>query len=735
MINGIDIKILKEALNKEGVFKEHENKLIHNLTNVIQTKLEQRMKLQLAVHNLVFYISQFRPNVVYIGQAIPINSIAFLFSQSGTGKDTSINQIKRVFESSFDLIEDRRMQLNTIRANKLLEANINSKATLEDYMLRLPELNVGVSTDEGLILSIAEAQKISLGSLNINTNEFIADMSNRSQLLLPLLTTLAETYDLGNKQSKNLKDKSKEVKSLNNVFLNALFTSSFNLFDNTKIRYVISNEFKSRFARRASITFNNIKPILVTTNDLSEWLLQKKKANRVYLDSTQKLSDYFEDMTKHLLDATNNIVMLDDKAEEIYLIYQQYCLQLGQSLSSLENAMTSLNVTNRYFQALKLSGALALLDNDSGYIRKQHIVDAINIIEVINNDIEIFESELAKLEYEVLIDHCRELFNQQKSKVTLSLHVLTKYGFVKDSSQIPELLKQCNSKETEGMFISDKASNCISYEKLESTDTYTITYKKLDGISKDERSKFLGGQWKSISCDLEAICRLLKQDFAYTTFTFKDNIRNKENLIPKTNLLVLDIDKSSLSYEQLHEALKGSINHIIATTSNKDNKFKFRILLPLTSVFTIEPIIWKSLIKSIAKDYILDIDTDLLPQSQIFYSYKDSEVLYTFNKSNLDLKSYLINALSTTYNIKLSDKEKKNLLSNPRATFRYAFDMKEGARNLTFIRLVNHAYDLGMPFEEVTNLIDEVNSYIECSLTNEELNKHIYPHLRKKYGI
>ncbi|HEG8179778.1 TPA: hypothetical protein SFZ76_001898, partial [Campylobacter jejuni] len=152
---------------------------------------------------------------------------------------------------------DKRNQINFEQAEKLLRNSKEKNVELNDFLLKLPPLDIGISTVEGLTSSLEVNQRIPLGSINVNTNELIAEMNSNQATLIGMLSAVAEMYDLGNKQSKQLKDKSKEVGNLKNVFINALLTSSYNVYDRQDIRASLSNEFQSKLARRSSITFSN----------------------------------------------------------------------------------------------------------------------------------------------------------------------------------------------------------------------------------------------------------------------------------------------------------------------------------------------------------------------------------------------------------------------------------------------------------------------------------------------
>jgi hypothetical protein len=80
------------------------------------------------------------------------------------------------------------------------------------------------------------------------------------------------------------------------------------------------------------------------------------------------------------------------------------------------------------WEALKLAGALAILENDS-VIELRHYVEAINFTEIFAQDLEAFEVELAKEPYELFVDYMVSI--AENGYANISIHKLRKLGFVK----------------------------------------------------------------------------------------------------------------------------------------------------------------------------------------------------------------------------------------------------------------------------------------------------------------
>ena len=69
------------------------------------------MKLTIAVSEVILFASQFRRNILHWNNSlIPINAITFCISASGTGKDSSINAMRKNFKSGYDEINHIRIE-------------------------------------------------------------------------------------------------------------------------------------------------------------------------------------------------------------------------------------------------------------------------------------------------------------------------------------------------------------------------------------------------------------------------------------------------------------------------------------------------------------------------------------------------------------------------------------------------------------------------------------------------
>lgn len=723
-------QVEKYLKDRECLSSKIDDKIV-KIVDAIDTKLTQKMKVQLVSHYFTFFASQFRKPILFENQLIPINSISFLFSYSGSGKDTTINKIKSMMRSGLNVIEEERNRLNNVRAIELLEQSDNKKDRLEDYLLSLPPLEFGLSTPEGLASSIETNQILKLGSININTNEFILELSSNGTIS-QMMSSIAEIYDIGFKHSKQLKDKSNQINTLTNVFLSGLFTSSFNILQDTSTRQKLITDFKSRFARRSSVTFNSVVEKEKAITDIDEWLddTLKTKHNQSIIFETY--SNLFVELAKlHIQSHTNNL-HLEDEALRLIMVYRKYCNDLSRENESLERIFSNINIANRWFQSLKLSGALAMVDGRYD-IRESDIIKAINITEMINEDIFLFEQELNKSEYEILIDYCE---NQEENKLHISSHTLTKSNLVSKKSlknDLNNIVVLANSKDKDGLYSVEDNCDGIVYDRFIESKDFGISYLQIPNSSKEDKVKYLNKPLSYARVQFDRLANMLKGDFIYSPYQFKDGKRNTENLINRTNLIVFDIDETDDTIDECHNNL-ADVNHIIASTSDKTNPYKYRIILPFDKEVEIDNKIYKHLCKDIAMDYLPSVKIDLLSQSQIYYAYKDSVVYITNDADNLPIKTYLLNIQQNKSLDSLTPKQKSDMLKDSYNTFYFAYNTQEGKRHHNMIKAVAKAHNLGSTYDYVIKLINDINDSFDDKLDEKNV-EGIVKFANKLFGI
>lgn len=691
------------------------NKIDSNVIKIkdtLDSKLTDKQKIQIICHYMIHFASQFRKAIYFEKGFIPINSIAFLFNYSGSGKDTTIRTIKSIFSDGLKRVEEKRNNINNIQAAERYNADVEMGVKgikIKDYLYKLPPLEFGLSTPEGMISSLETNQMINVGSININSNEFIAEMNSNGNIL-SMMTAISEIYDSGFKHSKQLKDKSNQTNTLEGIFLSALFTSSFDINVDPSVRQKLLLEFRSRFARRSSITFNTKIDKEEQIDDVDTWIentINKKNDQYIVQNAFREL---FANLASKFLQTDEEYIDVSEDANKLILVYREYCSRKSKENNSIAKDFTSLNIANRWFQALKLSGGLAIC-NAHTIIEEEDIVKAINITEIINSDVQEFEQELNKGEYEILVDYCNQL---DTDKHQISVHELVKNKLISKRSlenDLNNIVTLANSKDIDGLYTIMNNNDGIEYNRFKECSDYGISFIKVEAKNKDDYTKYMNKTFQYARVPFDRLANLLKNKFIYSPYKYINGERRTENLINKTNLIIFDIDESDISIEECHNNLS-DINHIVSTTSDKDNIYKYRVILPFDREVEIETKIYKRLCQEIAIDYLTGIKYDNLSQVQAYYSYEDSRVYITTDAENLKIKDYITNIkMNNTFDVLTPQQKKKKLADS--SEFDFAYAVPEGHRHRTMIKAIAKAFYLGADEKYVSNLIEDINnSYV-----------------------
>ena len=722
----------EQELKKLGVFNEEFPDYVEELTKSIPNiNVPYKMKVALTITEIIRFVSQFKKNILLSNDSlIPINSLTFCLAKSGIGKDSSIRAVSKCFEDSYKFIEELRKTRATNnaieKANEEGLTNPESWSVYKDFYMPPCALSVGISTPEGLIQYLDDISKDILGSGYVYSGEFATELLSNPNIL-ENIKILSEVYDEGLKVIKVLKDRAKQT-NITNVVASGLFMSSPDLIiysDPVKNRF--KSEFNTKLARRSFFIFVD-KPSNVREE---EDIYASIQLDKIREEEAKEVRNVFNaellSLTKDLVDSIGEPITIHSDTEMLFYLYKRYNEDEGNKISDIQHPISKLNREHMQWKALKLAGAFALMDN-STEILQEHYINAIRFVEFIANDIALFENELMKEPYESFCSYMKE--NTVDGKSSIKLHSLKKLGYITAKTspllKMKELVQLANSYDTTGDYTINE--DCIHYTELIQTDDINITYLAVEG-TKEERAKKCSMGYVSETCVFEDLVNMLEGDFAYSPFKFANGRRGNDYIEGGCKWIVLDVDKSQITDEEAH-LLLSDIKHIIVRTSDKDNAFKFRILIELDAEIDIPSNAWKLFLKVVAED--LGLIVDYLSKSHILFSYSDSfETIKTnFEAEPLVVKPYLVRVQrhideGPTPVTKISASRKKELLDNPMDTFAYAYMSKSGEGSRNLIRAARHAKDLGASREEVLNLLIEINNYWEYGLSDERFDMTI----------
>lgn len=257
-----------------------------------------------------------------------------------------------------------------------------------------------------------------------------------------------------------------------------------------------------------------------------------------------------------------------------------------------------------------------------------------------------------------------------------------------------------------------KSKEDISYLKQ------CVAYNAVHGFEYDE-------------VEFIQLANILANDYGFNPFKYKSvdegaiydknkhpdasgRVRGRENINNKLSWVCLDVDTTIVSDIEMHEVLC-NINHHIARTSDKDNPYKYRIIIELSKQVTVTTNTYKFFMASIAN--YLQIKIDNLGASQCFYGYFGRTVYSVIDKLPLDPSRHLEMAL-----MKYSELEEKRAtalppgladaaLQQPFNTFGFAYDCSSGEGTTLMLGAIAKAKSLGASKEYIIDLLYSINNF------------------------
>lgn len=727
------LDITRKELEQAGAFTDKTNIIVKLITDTIPSEsVPIRMKEVIAVSEITTFASQFRRNMWHWdGFELPINSTSFIIADSGLGKDSSVKAARRCFSNGYELISDKRKQFAKEQAIKAAsEAGEDVPYEYESYKKYYyppaPVL-IAPTTPQGLLQHINDISDLPIGAGSLYAGEIGDELATNANML-EIIKTVSETYDTGDKEivyTKGKEHRSKEVKSMP---LSSLFVGSptYLVFDpSVRKKFLIA--FGSKLARRSMFCYIP-KPDPEKTFTSSKDLIKYNRTQRdKALAARERIAKGIATITEYHISKKNELLQISEDVFDLFTAYQRYNLEVSKTINA-KYPLSKIVRQHLQWKALKLAGAFAMF-NQNETVTAEDYVDAINFCEKLNSDMSEFEAELVKEQYELFADYMESISTNGKSEI--SVHDLKKLGYISGTgspvAKMKELIFLASAYDKSAVYT--YSEQFITYEKIIQTDSINISFvpvdnspifkaipsgdKKLIEEAKAKVAYTANGTLQVTETNFSDLAIMLTKDLAYTPFVYKDNKRARDTIISGTKILVLDVDKSNITASEAHFILQ-DINHHIALSSNADNEFKFRVIIELDSYVDVSAIVWKNFFLSVADSLSLTVDP--LPQSQLFFSYSGRPVLSVTDKSPLEVRDHLMlahdkaNSKSVDVEKPLTTPQKQALLADELTTFAFAFECLDNG-GLNLITAAHKAKHLGMPKEEIIQLMYRINSY------------------------
>jgi len=729
-------KLLKDYIDKRTKNLGPYPDIVDNGINTISGEVPFKLKLAITLAELITFSSHLRkPIELYDGTLVPTNAIVFALSASGTSKDKSLNTLRKSLATGYDQLEDQRKEYAREKAEKVAILEGEGPEDWQKHYVAPKPLQAGLGTVEGLMHHFADIAQNPMGAGSILSSEIGSELQTNGAIV-DIIKIIAVAYDLGNIPPKIVKSTENQTGAVRNLPVNALFFGSQEaILFNNEIKNKFRLVFNTQLARRSIFTFTPEAPQKLDISSIDELYVKKEAERKRVLSAQIKLNALTSDLVQ---ETTQTPLAITSEANKLFDVYLEYNSILSDEESG-KYQISKLSRKHKQWLALKLAGTYAILCN-SDSITEELYAYAINTVEFLSPDMTEFERELVKEPYEQLSDMCK--YKADDGEFFLSLHELRKLSYITGTgaskSKVEEMITLANSYDENGSYTMYEGG--IQYKELVKTDTVGVSYKIFElketkgSEIKDYMTRNCSDGYDFYETNFEEIEFLLKENAVYCSFAFTYGERKKENLYGGTKFVILDIDKSMLTDVEAHHLLN-EYNHYVVRTSDPDNEFKFRVILELDSIIDIDERLWKAFIEELANE--LGLVIDILPQSQIFLSFADRNILMQMEGKTIKTKYILENAAlrmkdkpKPAANLPAKDKSLK--LEDPRETFSFAFEADKGERSVKIYRALAYAIDLGADEEYILNLAKDINSYYVEPMDENRLERTLVtPALRR----
>lgn len=417
------VELYKEKLLEAGCFKDEYPTIIKVGMDTVSTNAPEKMKALMIATELTVFASNLRKPINWDKSKIPVNIISFIIAGSGIGKDSSMQMIRKALAPAYEKINQYREHYAKARAIKDAEDDGKKQTDWKKYYSKPRDLFGGIGTVEGQMRHLARLEEGQLGAGYIQVSELGSELQSNKDMP-DNIKALAIGYDSGYIPAKTVKGDESQVDPINNLpFSGLMFGSPKNIIFDEVVKAKFKEEFNTKLSRRSYIDFFNhdLKKVQYPPEEFLE--IRRKEKEEAFTAMEQ-----LEPWLTGLVDATVRTPL--EPTTDVYSLFELYkeFNELTSETMTKQHPMAILHRQHLHWKALKLAGALAILEN-STTLEAKHYVDAINFTEIFSPSMEEFEVELSKEPYELASDYMRT--TAENGMLTMSMHKLRKMGFIR----------------------------------------------------------------------------------------------------------------------------------------------------------------------------------------------------------------------------------------------------------------------------------------------------------------
>ena len=691
------LELAKQGLLDKGAFKENKNSTMSEMTKVLGEEIPVKMRMAIANYIMATFVSHFHTKIELAeDNLVPTNVIAFVLAHSGSKKTSSVTKLEKTLGKGYTKIKEYREVLERMRASET-----------DTPIKKLNPLSNVLSTEAGMITRLNEFKVEGLGLPSLFVDEISTELATSIDII-PNIKLISQLFDSGEMLSKVIKDKERQSDEVHGMGMCGLFIGSeHGMLEDELVLKKFEDEFISKLARRCFFVYPTFIEEKKTGDDLADIISAMDKTEEEQNKHKKGINDLSLRIVERLIDEDVRNIKVSGEAMFLYKAYGIYCEELSKTI---DNEPVMLETKHRFWKTLKLAAVYAYF-NEHKEIKEQDYLEAMYSAEMGKNDLNKFAYRANRKKYEILLDHYVEGGNE------LSTHELVKRKIITKIQDLPNLIELANSKAGKTGNFEEKDGRII-WSKFEETTDIGISYvmtrnlqEMIDGgMEKKEAKQTIAAQdattgFKHKELKFEQLGQFMNHDVAFTPFEFKDGHRHKDNLLGGANFVMLDVDNTDMTDLECADML-ADYRFIMARTSDKENPFKYRVLMPTDIKVDIDPDSWLLFMKKI-QDH-LGFEIDILSKAQIFYGYNDREVIVNAEGENLEASELIKNLEKPKKPIKRATSRAvlTEMKRNRKKIIWYLYEAAHNEHNMAFNAMV-HLFDAGFSYEDNIEIIEE----------------------------
>jgi hypothetical protein len=255
----------------------------------------------------------------------------------------------------------------------------------------------------------------------------------------------------------------------------------------------------------------------------------------------------------------------------------------------------------------------------------------------------------------------------------------------------------------------------------------TLSVRDVTGLSKSDRAdiKYYS---RFVECEFSALVHMLNKDYIFSPWNYIGYTQLTANICSEALFVVIDVDHTSVSIaERLAELMAEDLQCIIASTSDSDNIYKYRVLIPLNRPVT--PYEYRLLVTGIQSNGLIpDMDPVSSRPAQKYYSYANSQIVSNFIGSTLVVDDYIVDPQSSSLRLLEPSADVTDILHE----FDSYQSATKGRRTRNLLHAAYKCLDYGLTDEQLERVINYVNSRFLIPKSQDEIQRRVIQFIKSQ---